>query len=56
MQQGVGMTEINTMVKAVARAYLVARGNHDRAVSWYSRGYYYEAKRMGLLKETGLRS
>lgn len=27
MQQGVGMTEINTMVKAVARAYLAVRGN-----------------------------
>jgi len=22
---------------------------------WYRRGYYYEAKRMGLLEETGLR-
>ena len=27
MQQGVAMTEINTMVKAVARAYLAVRGN-----------------------------
>lgn len=27
MQQGVGMTEINTMVKAVARAYLAVRGD-----------------------------
>jgi soluble lytic murein transglycosylase-like protein len=37
-------------------AWLVARGNRDRAVMWYARGYYYEAKRMGLLKETGLRA
>ena len=36
-------------------AYLVAGGNHDAAVKWYSRGYYHEAKRKGLLKETGLR-
>jgi hypothetical protein len=30
--------------------------NESRAVMWYSKGYYYEAKRMGLLEETGLRS
>lgn len=42
--------------KYLRGAYLVARGNHDRAVMWYARGYYYEAKRMGLLEETGLRS
>jgi hypothetical protein len=27
MQQGVAMTEINTLVESVARAYLAARGN-----------------------------
>ena len=37
-------------------AYLVADGNQDKAIQWYARGYYYEAKRKGLLKETGLRS
>ena len=26
-----------------------------KAVQWYARGYYYEAKRKGLLEETGLR-
>jgi soluble lytic murein transglycosylase-like protein len=36
-------------------AWLVSRGNQDRAVMWYARGYYYEAKRLGLLEETGLR-
>lgn len=36
-------------------AWLVARGDQDRAVMWYAKGYYYEAKRMGLLEETGLR-
>lgn len=37
-------------------AWLVSRGDQDEAVGWYSRGYYYEAKRMGLLEETGLRA
>lgn len=41
--------------KYLRGAWLVARGDRDRAVMWYSRGYYYEAKRMGLLRETGLR-
>ncbi|KAA2244320.1 lytic transglycosylase domain-containing protein [Salinarimonas soli] len=36
-------------VPYLANAYNVAGGNPDRAVSLYSRGYYYEAKRRGLL-------
>lgn len=36
-------------------AWLVSGGNEDKAVMWYAKGYYYEAKRKGLLKETGLR-
>lgn len=36
-------------------AYIIADGNEAEAVKWYARGYYYEAKRKGLLKETGLR-
>lgn len=43
-------------VKYLRGAWLVADGSHDRAVMWYSRGYYYEAKRRGLLRETGLRA
>ena len=35
-------------------AWLVAEGNEPEAVQWYARGYYYEAKRMGLLEEVGL--
>ena len=31
-------------------------GDQDEAVSWYAQGYYYEAKRLGLLEETGLRA
>lgn len=37
-------------------AWLVSGGSQDRAVMWYAKGYYYEAKRLGLLEETGLRS
>ena len=37
-------------------AWLVSGGNEDRAVYWYANGYYYEAKRLGLLEETGLKS
>ncbi len=54
-----GLLDAETNMKYAGKylrgAWLVARGNEDRAVMWYSKGYYYEAKRMGLLKETGLR-
>jgi soluble lytic murein transglycosylase-like protein len=36
-------------------AWIVSRGNIDEAMGWYARGFYYEAKRLGLLYETGLR-
>ncbi|MBK5946950.1 lytic transglycosylase [Rhodobacter veldkampii DSM 11550] len=49
-------TNLKYGVKYLRGAWLVSRGNRDRAVMWYSKGYYYEAKRMGLLKETGLRT
>ncbi|MDT1063505.1 lytic transglycosylase domain-containing protein [Paracoccus sp. CPCC 101403] len=48
-------TNLKYGVKYLRGAYLVAGGNQDAAVKWYSRGYYYEAKRKGLLNETGLR-
>lgn len=37
-------------------AWLVSGGDEDAAIGWYARGYYYEAKRLGLLEETGLRA
>ncbi len=43
-------------VKYLRGAWLVSDGDEATAVSWYARGYYYEAKRRGLLVETGLRS
>ncbi|WP_196259769.1 lytic transglycosylase domain-containing protein [Pelagibacterium limicola] len=42
-------------VKYLRGAYLVAEGNHDRAVQHYARGYYYAARDKGLLELTGLR-
>lgn len=49
-------TNLKYGVRYLRGAWLVARGDQDRAIHWYSRGYYYEARRMGLLRETGLRS
>ena len=37
-------------------AWMVSGGNETKAVMWYAKGYYYEAKRLGVLKQTGLRS
>lgn len=55
-----GLLDAETNLKYAGKylrgAWLVSRGNEDRAVMWYAKGYYYEAKRMGLLRETGLRS
>ena len=35
-------------VKYLAGAYRAAKGNHDLAVSYYARGYYYQAKAQGF--------
>jgi soluble lytic murein transglycosylase-like protein len=42
--------------KYLRGAWLVSGGDEAKAVMWYAKGYYYEAKRLGLLYETGLRS
>lgn len=49
-------TNLRYAVRYLRGAWLLADGSHDRAVMWYARGYYYEAKRRGMLVETGLRS
>lgn len=41
-------------VRYLAGAYKVAGGNHDRAVRYYSSGYYYDAKRKGMLAQIGM--
>lgn len=48
-------TNLRYAVKYLRGAWLVSGGDRDDAVMWYARGYYYEAKRLGLLEETGLR-
>ncbi|EIM27739.1 lytic transglycosylase domain-containing protein [Microvirga lotononidis] len=42
-------TNLTYAVPYLANAYMVAGGNPDRAVALYAGGYYYEAKRKGLL-------
>lgn len=53
-----GLLDAETNLKYAGRylrgAYLTAGGDHDLAVRYYSRGYYYDAKAKGLLEETGL--
>ncbi|MCF6231706.1 MAG: lytic transglycosylase domain-containing protein [Rhodobacteraceae bacterium] len=48
-------TNLTYAVKYLRGAWLLADGSFDTAVKHYSRGYYYEAKRRGMLVETGLR-
>lgn len=48
-------TNLRYAVRYLAGAYVTAGGNHDRAVQFYARGYYFDAKRQGLLEEAGLR-
>jgi soluble lytic murein transglycosylase-like protein len=42
-------TNMTYAVKYLAGAYRAAGGNPDRAVRYYAAGYYYAAKRKGLL-------
>jgi soluble lytic murein transglycosylase-like protein len=48
-------TNLRYAVKYLRGAWMVSDGSRDRAVHWYSSGYYYEAKRRGLLQATGLK-
>ena len=48
-------TNLRYGVRYLRGAYIVAGGNHDQAVRLYASGYYYHAKRKGLLKEVGLK-
>ena len=43
-------TNLTYAVKYLAGAYRAAGGNHDRAVSYYQRGYYYAAKRQAATR------
>ncbi|MDB5543595.1 MAG: lytic transglycosylase [Hyphomicrobiales bacterium] len=44
-------TNLSYGMPYLANAWLVSGGSEARAVSLYSRGYYYDAKRKGVLKE-----
>jgi len=48
-------TNLRYAVKYLRGAWLLSDGSHDTAVKWYSRGFYFEAKRRGMLVKTGLR-
>ncbi|MDB5539343.1 MAG: lytic transglycosylase protein [Devosia sp.] len=48
-------TNLKYAVKYLRGAYVVAGYNSDGAVRYYARGYYYDAKRLGLLDAAGLR-
>ena len=47
-------TNLKYAVKYLRGAWLVADGNAKKADWLYQTGYYYDAKRKGLLEETGL--
>ncbi len=47
-------TNLKYAVRYLSGAYKVAGGDEGQAVRFYARGYYYDAKRKGLLQETGL--
>ncbi|MDX8500160.1 lytic transglycosylase domain-containing protein [Mesorhizobium sp. VK4C] len=47
-------TNLKYAVKYLRGAWLVSGGNAKRADSLYQTGYYYDAKRKGLLEATGL--
>lgn len=55
-----GLLDAETNLKYAGKylrgAWMVSDGDEDEAVRWYASGYYYEAKRLGLLEETGLRT
>jgi soluble lytic murein transglycosylase-like protein len=46
-------TNMTYAVKYLAGAYQAAGGNADRAVHYYAAGYYYAAKRKGLMDRNG---
>jgi soluble lytic murein transglycosylase-like protein len=49
-------TNLQYAGKYLKGAWIVSGGDEAKAVMWYAKGYYYEAKRLGLLEETGLRT
>jgi len=48
-------TGLKYSLRYMRGAWMLSGGDEARAVQWYARGYYFEAKRQGLLRQTGLR-
>jgi soluble lytic murein transglycosylase-like protein len=48
-------TNLRYGCKYLAGAYKVAYGDPEKAVSYYASGYYYDARRLGMLQEVGLK-
>lgn len=48
-------TNLEFAGKYLRGAWLLADGSQDRAIFLYAKGYYPEAKKRGMLVETGLR-
>ena len=48
-------TGLKYSLRYLRGAWMVSDGDEHAAMMWYARGYYYEAKRRGLLAATGLR-
>ncbi len=49
-------TNLEFAGKYLRGAWLLSDGDEATAIGWYARGYYYEAKRRGMLVETGLKA
>lgn len=47
-------TNLRYATRYLRGAWLVSGDDMDAAVMWYARGYYFEAKRLGLIEETGV--
>ena len=48
-------TNLTYAVKYLRGAWMVSDGSEPKAVMWYARGYYYEARNRCMLVATGLR-
>lgn len=44
-------TNLKYATKYLRGAWLVSDGDESKAIGWYARGYYYEAKRRGVLHQ-----
>ena len=48
-------TGLKYSIRYLRGAWMVSDGSEYEAMMWYAKGYYFEAKRRGLLRETRLR-